>query len=164
MTATQWRRSLAACAALLLAGAAPATAGEAARGEPLKLQGTWTATDGKGSGTWALRTSVEKPDILRGRATYTDWEAFSGTLQAAGIAGLEKEIPVTGWMAGGKIAIRIDQAPWNGKIVVGTLDGGRVSGELSGPDGRTGSVEGWWIVPKDAPVNDSEPPVGTAGE
>lgn len=159
---THLRRLIA--SGLLLMLSAAAAGGASAERRALKLQGTWHA-ENAGSGTWAIHAQVERPEILRGKAEETAWEGFSGTLRAAGIAGLEEGAPVSGWMVDGKIAVRILRAPWDTVVMVGTVDGSRISGTVTTPDGRTGTWEGWWIAPKPAPpVDDKEPRLGAVEE
>jgi hypothetical protein len=150
---------------VLLVAAATAAAAAGPGGRALKLQGTWQTDDAKGRGTWAVTAQVERPQILRGAADYTDWEAFTGTLRAAGIPGLEEETPVSGWMVNGTIAIRIKRAPWDSVILVGTVDGARVRGTVRAPDGHTGAWQGWWIAPTQAPPPaDGEPRLSAVEE
>lgn len=146
-----------ALAAALLA-AAPVV-GDVARdgGGDLKLQGTWSTADQKGSGTWMVRARVENPEILRGEKPAGEWELFSGTLSAAGFAGLAGEVPVTGWMTERNIGFRVEHPGWEDAVVSGSVDGPRVAGKITAPDGREASWHGWWTVPKLVPAVDGEP-------
>jgi len=104
-----------------------------------------------------IRADVDRPEILRGERSQGEWEPFSGTLSAAGFAGLEGEVPLSGWITADNIAFRVKHPGWDDVIVSGTLEGGRLTGEVVAPDGRKGTWQGWWIVPRAAPAAAGEP-------